>query len=89
MSAAIERIRRTARQRIQRLILPEGGDERAVRAAGMLRRDALAEVSLGGAPAEVRDAARRADVALRGIGRGEEDGLTEGDDEDGNGNSEP
>ena len=67
MSAAIERIRRTARQRIQRLILPEGGDERAVRAAGALRRDALADVALGGTPGEVRDAARRADVALRGI----------------------
>ncbi len=67
MSAAIERIRRTARQRIQRLILPEGGDERAVRAAGVLRRDALADVALGGTPGEVRDAARRADVALRGI----------------------
>ena len=67
MSAAIERIRRAARQRVQRLLLPEGGDERAVRAAGALKRERLAEVALGGPPAEVREAARRADVGLAGI----------------------
>ena len=67
MSAAIERIRRMARQRVQRLILPEGGDERAVRAAGVIARERLAEVALAGSPDEVREVARRADVALRGI----------------------
>jgi phosphate acetyltransferase len=67
MSAAIERIRRMARQRLQRLILPEGTDERALRAAAVLARERLAEVALGGVPDEVRDRARRADVNLRGI----------------------
>jgi len=67
MSAAIDRIRRMARQRVQRLILPEGHDERVLRAAAVLSRDRLAEVALGGAPDAVRDAARRAEVGLRGI----------------------
>lgn len=67
MSATIERIRRMARQRVQRLILPEGTDERALRAAAVLSRERLADVVLGGVPDEVRDAARRAEVGLRGI----------------------
>jgi phosphate acetyltransferase len=56
-----------ARQRVQRLILPEGSDPRALRAAAVLCRERLAEVAVGGAPDEVRDAARGADVSLRGI----------------------
>jgi phosphate acetyltransferase len=56
-----------ARQRVQRLILPEGHDERALRAAAMLSRERLAEVALGGVPDQVRDAARLAEVSLRGI----------------------
>ncbi len=67
MSAAIERIRRMARQRVQRLILPEGTDERALKAAAVLSRERLAEVALAGVPDEVRDRARRAEVGLRGI----------------------
>ena len=67
MSAAIERIRRMARQRPQRLILAEGGDERAVRAAATLQRERLAEVSLGGALAETRETARRAGASLGGV----------------------
>jgi phosphate acetyltransferase len=67
MSATIERIRRMARHRVQRLILPEGNDERALRAAAVLSRERLAEVALGGLPDEVRDSARRAEVGLRGI----------------------
>ena len=67
MSATIERIRRMARQRVQRLILPEGDDERALRAAAVLSRERLAEVALGGVPDQVRDRARRAEVGLRGI----------------------
>ncbi len=64
MSAVIERLRRAARQRPQRLILTDGADERAVRAAAVLQRERLAQVSLAGPPDEIRAAARKADVAL-------------------------
>ena len=67
MSAVLERIRRAARQRVQRLILPEGGDERVLRAAAVLGRERLAEVAIGGAAGAVREAARAADVALGGL----------------------
>ena len=56
-----------ARQRVQRLILPEGSDARALRAAAVLCRDHLAEVAVAGAPDQVRDAARAAEVSLHGI----------------------
>src|SRR5207249_3542366 len=55
------------RQRVQRLILPEGGDERVLRAAAVLGRERLAEVVIGGAAGAVREAARAADVALGGL----------------------
>ena len=67
MSAVLERIRRAARQRVQRLILPEGADERVLRAAAVLGRERLAEVAIGGAAGAVREAARAADVALGGL----------------------
>ena len=67
MSATVERIRRMARQRVQRLILPEGSDERVLRAAAVLSRERLAEVSLGGSPEAVRERVRHAEVNLHGI----------------------
>jgi phosphate acetyltransferase len=67
MSVVIERIRRMARQRRQRLLLPEGNDERVVRAADRLRRERLAEVWLYGAREAVRAVARRLDVGLTGV----------------------
>ena len=67
MSAVLERIRRAARQRVQRLVLPEGNDERALRAAVVLARERVAEVAIGGSPEAVRETARRADVALGGL----------------------
>ena len=44
MSAVLDRIRRLARLKPQRLLLAEAGDERVVRAADDLRRERLAEV---------------------------------------------
>jgi phosphate acetyltransferase len=67
MSAVLERIRRLARARPQRLLLPEGGDERVVRAADRLARERLAEVSLYGARDAVRATARRVGVTLAGV----------------------
>lgn len=63
MSAILDRIRKLARTTPQRLLLAEGGDERVVRAADRIRREGIAEVSIVGLPAEVRDTARRADLS--------------------------
>lgn len=67
MSALLDRIRRMAQLRPQRLVLPEGEDERIVGAAERLRRDGLAAVTLVGPPERVRAIARRANAALTGI----------------------
>lgn len=67
MSAWMERLRRVVRQRPQRLILTDGGDERALRAAAALQRDGLAQVSVAGAGEEVRAAARRAAAPPTGL----------------------
>jgi phosphate acetyltransferase len=67
MSAVLERIRRQARHPRRRLILPEGGDERVVRAADRLAREGLAEVAVMGDRDEVRAAARQAGVTLGGV----------------------
>ena len=67
MSAVVERIRRAARARPQRLILPESGDERVLRAAERLSRERLATVALIGTREALRSASRRSDVALTGI----------------------
>ena len=68
MSAVIERIGMRARLTPRRLILPEGNDERVVRAAERLAREKRAEVSLLGDRDAVRATARRADAALSGVG---------------------
>jgi len=67
MSAVLERIRRLARLKPQRLLLAEPGDERVVRAAEALRRERLAEVAIVGAAEEVRATARKAGVTLAGV----------------------
>lgn len=63
MSHVLERIRQQARARPQRLLLAEGGDERVLRAADRIRREGLAEVAIVGAPLEVRETLRRADLS--------------------------
>ena len=67
MSQIIEAIRQSARRAPQRLVLPEGEDERVLEAAARIARDHLAEVSLLGAPARVREAARRSGANLRDV----------------------
>jgi phosphate acetyltransferase len=67
MSGVIDRIRRQALLRPQRLLLAEGADERVLRAAERLQRDRLAEVGIVCEPGAVREAARRAAVGLAGI----------------------
>jgi phosphate acetyltransferase len=67
MSAVLERIRRQARLRPQRLMLAEAEDERVVRAADRLAREGLAQVTLIGDLDAARATARRAAVSLTGV----------------------
>ena len=67
MSVTLERIRRLAKAKPQRLALAEAGDERIVTAAAKLARDGLAKVCLIGPPEEARATARKADVNLNGV----------------------
>lgn len=67
MSGVLERIRRTAQSQPQRLLFAEPGDERIVRAAGLVHRHGIAGVSLVGAPDETRATARKADAVLTGV----------------------
>jgi phosphate acetyltransferase len=67
MSSTMERIRRIAGARRQRLLFAEANDERIVGAAAKLARDRLAEVALVGSPEEARATARKADVNLNGV----------------------
>lgn len=67
MSGTMERIRRLAKAKPQRLALAESGDERIVAAAAKLARDGLAKVCLVGAPEESRATARKADVSLNAV----------------------
>ena len=67
MSAIVERIRQRARLMPRRLLLPEGQDERVVRAAERLARDRVAEVGLMGAREQVRATARAASAGLTGV----------------------
>ena len=63
----MERIRRIASTRRQRLLFAEAGDERIVAAAARMARERLAEVALVGPPDEARATARKADVNLNGV----------------------
>lgn len=67
MSAILERIRRTARLRPQRLLLAEADDERVVCAAERLARERIAEVGMVGPQAKLKATARRAGTGLGGI----------------------
>ena len=67
MSALMERVRRAARARVQRLVLAEPNDERVVRAADRIARDGLAKVQFVGVPGVLRATARQADVHLQGV----------------------
>jgi phosphate acetyltransferase len=69
MSAILERVRRIAKNPRRRLVLPEGGDERIIRAAERLVRDGIADVTVIGGTDEVRAAARAAGVTLTGVER--------------------
>jgi phosphate acetyltransferase len=67
MSEVLERFRRLAKARPQRLLLAEGDDERVVRAADRIGRAGLAEVAVVGLPAQVRETARSADLSPGGV----------------------
>ncbi len=56
-----------ARRSCKRLVLPEGHDERIVRAARRLQDEAIARPILLGSPDELRAAAQRAGVVLDGM----------------------
>jgi phosphate acetyltransferase len=63
----MERLRRAARFKPQRLLLAEPEDERVVRAAERIARDTLADVAFVAAPDRLRATARSAGVTLTGI----------------------
>jgi len=63
VSDVLERFRRLARARPQRLLLAEGDDERVVRAADRIGRLGVAEVALVGTSEVVRETARKADLS--------------------------
>jgi phosphate acetyltransferase len=63
----MERIRRQASARAQRLLLAEGEDPRVLRAAERIRRERIAEVAIVGDPERVRDSARSAGASLSGV----------------------
>ncbi len=67
MSAILDRIRRQAQARPQRLLLPESEDPRILRAAERLVRERVASVGLVGAREATRNHARQAGVGLSGI----------------------
>lgn len=67
MSAVLERIRHAARRAPRRAVLPEGEDPRVLEAAAILTRERLAAVTVIGPPVAVREAARRAAIALHGV----------------------
>ncbi|MBK7368678.1 MAG: phosphotransacetylase [Candidatus Eisenbacteria bacterium] len=78
MSQIMERIRRMAAAKKQRLIFAEANDERIVAAAAKLARDQIAHVTLIGSIEEARATARKADVNLGSvelIESGSEDSL--------------
>lgn len=67
MSGTLERVRKLAQSRPQRLLFAEAGDERIVKAAGLVQRHGIAAVSLVGPPDEVRATARQADAPVHAV----------------------
>lgn len=60
-------LQRRAQLKPRRLVLPEGGDVRVVKAADKLSRGPLAEVTLIGTPEETKEARKKAEVPLLGV----------------------
>ena len=60
-------LQRRAALHPRRLVLPEGGDVRVVKAADKLSRGPLAEVTLLGTPEETKEARKKAEVPLLGV----------------------
>ena len=67
MSGVLERVRRTAQSKPQRLLFAEANDVRIVKAAGLVHRHGIAKVALVGLPDEARATARRADANLNAV----------------------
>jgi phosphotransacetylase len=63
----MDRIRRLARAKPQRLLLPEASDERVVLAAERLRRGAIADVSIVGRAEDLKLAARRSGANISSV----------------------
>lgn len=83
MSALLDRIRDRARNRMARLVLAEGEDERVLLAAQVLSRERIAAVSIIGNADRVLATAVRIGVSLDGIqvldaSQGEQVGLASG-----------
>src|ERR1035438_3680697 len=67
MSGILQFIKDRARAQRQRIVLPEGGDLRILRAAALITSDRLADVILLGKPDEIRSAAKQAGVDLASV----------------------
>ena len=63
----LERIRQRAAAKPQHIVLPEGNDPRTVVAAAMCARDRLAQITLLGDEATIRETAQRENVNLGGV----------------------
>ena len=63
----LEKIRAKAASDLQHIVLPEGEDERTIRAAEMCVREKLAKITIIGDEQKIRDAARNANVNLNGV----------------------
>jgi phosphate acetyltransferase len=63
----LEQIRARAASDPKHIVLPEGEDERTVRAASMIMRERIAQVTLIGQEQAIRDKASRIGTALTGI----------------------
>lgn len=63
----MDELRRRAKEVRRHIVLPEGNDERVVRAAAAIRRDGLAEVTVLGEPSRVQRLANQAGVDLAGV----------------------
>ena len=67
MAGILQAIKDRARVQRQRIVLPEGTDERIVGAAAMIAADRLADVIVLGRPDQVRGVGRQAGVNLSGV----------------------
>jgi phosphate acetyltransferase len=63
----LDRLRKRAASRMQRIVLPEGNDPRTVVAAGICARERLAQIILLGDEQTIRDTAAREGVDLGGV----------------------